>query len=46
MIGLRFNMQGEDIFERTNTKCHVFAFSMQEEDILEHINGKNHPCTF
>ena len=25
-------MQGEDIFEHTNGKRHVFTFSMQEED--------------
>ena len=23
---LRFSMQGEDIFEHTNGKCHVFTF--------------------
>ena len=45
MIGLRFSVQGEDIFERTNVKCHVFTFRMEEEDILQHINGKYHLCT-
>ena len=36
MIVLRFSMQGEDIFERTNGKCHVLHFSMQEQHILNH----------
>ena len=26
MIVVHFNMQGEDIFEHTNGKCHVLAF--------------------
>ena len=26
MIVMRFSMQGEDIFEHTNGKCHVFTF--------------------
>ena len=38
MIVLCFSMQGEDIFERTNGKCHVFI-SMQEEDIFEDASG-------
>ena len=25
-LALGFRMQGEDIFERTNGKCHVFTF--------------------
>ena len=46
MIFLRISMQGEDIFEHTNDKCHVFIyFSMQDEDILEHTNDKFHLCT-
>ena len=27
MIGLCFSMQGEDFFDFTNGKCHVFTFS-------------------
>ena len=42
MTVLHFSMQGEDIIENTNGKCHVFTFSMQEEDILEHTNAKCH----
>ena len=42
---MRFSMQGEDTFERTNGKCHVLHFSMQEEDILEHTNAKRHLYT-
>ena len=34
MIVLSFSIQGENIFERTNGKCHVLCFSMQEENIL------------
>ena len=34
MIVLRFSMQGEDIVECTNGKCHILHFSMQEEEIL------------
>ena len=45
MIVWRLNMQGTDIFERTNGKCHVFTFSTQEEDILEHTNAKCNFCT-
>lgn len=30
----------EDIFERTNVKCHVFTMSMQEEDTIEHTHAK------
>ena len=39
-------MQGENIFECTNEKCHVLHFSMQEEHILEDTNRKCYLCTF
>jgi hypothetical protein len=35
MIVLCFIMQGGDIVEHTNGKCHLIHFSMQEEDIPE-----------
>ena len=31
MIVLHFNMQGEDIMEHTNDKCHVLTFSCARE---------------
>ena len=45
MIALCFSIQGEDIIEHTNGKCHVLHFSMQEENVLEHTNGKCRLCT-
>ncbi len=46
IIVLQFSMQGGDIIEDANGKCHVCIFlSMQEEDILEHTNVKCHLYT-
>ena len=42
MIVLRFSLQGVDIFERTDGRCHVFTFLHASEDILEHTNSKCH----
>ena len=46
MIVLRRSMQGEDVFEHTKGKRHVFAVSMQEEDIIEHSNPKCHSFVY
>ena len=44
---LHFNVQEEDMLERTNARCHVLHLGMQEKDILEHTNAKCHfVCTF
>ena len=42
MIVLRFNMQGEDIMEHTNGKCHMFTFQNARGDIIEHTNANCH----
>ena len=45
MIVLQFSMQGEEIIEHANDKCHVFAFSVQEGNILKQHDAKCHLCT-
>ena len=42
---LRFVMQGEDVIERTNSRCVMCLYlGMQEEDILDHADAKCHLC--
>ena len=37
MIVLHFSMQGEDIVEQTNGKCHVFTFKYAREKYFLNI---------
>ena len=45
MIVLQFSMQGEEIIEHANDRCHVFTFSVQEGNILKQHDAKCHLCT-
>jgi hypothetical protein len=46
MIVLRFSVEGEDNFERTNGNCHVvYILVCKRKTFLEHTNGKCHLCT-